>query len=81
VFRGHLAGHPRVTDVRDGPVLRGESVMLRPVAIDDLPRLAAIIATPEVGRWWGSAFTADDIEGVEVVFAVEVNGEVAGLAQ
>ncbi len=65
-----------------GPVLRGENVVLRPATIDDVPKFAAIIARPEVARWWGSPFTAADIAADgEVVFAIEVDGHVAGLVQ
>jgi aminoglycoside 6'-N-acetyltransferase len=65
------------------PVLRGERVLLRPVAEDDAARLLQILHEPEVARWWG-AFDAkrvreDLIEPPdETVFAVELDGELIG---
>jgi aminoglycoside 6'-N-acetyltransferase len=35
------------------PTLHGERVVLRPLADDDLDRLLAILAEPDVARWWG----------------------------
>jgi dethiobiotin synthetase len=35
-----------------GPELRGERVVLRAITAADVAPLAAIFATPEVGRWW-----------------------------
>ena len=64
------------------PVLQGDRVMLRRATVDDVPPLAAIIATPEVSRWWASPFSEADITADDaVVFAIEVEGEVAGLIQ
>ena len=71
-----------------GPVeLRGERVLLRPSTGDDVERLAEIIATPEVARWWGSI----GVEQVrremvgrfedELTYAIVVDGEVVGLIQ
>jgi aminoglycoside 6'-N-acetyltransferase len=68
------------------PVLRGERLLLRPLEDRDVAALAAILAEPEVSRWWGrwdeprvrEELLADD---EEVVLAVEVEGEVAGLLQ
>jgi aminoglycoside 6'-N-acetyltransferase len=34
------------------PTLRGESVLLRPVAEGDVAELVRILATPEVAQWW-----------------------------
>jgi aminoglycoside 6'-N-acetyltransferase len=65
----------------DQTVLRGEMVTLRPATTDDVPRLAAIIESPDVARWWGSPFTVADLGGEDVIFAIEVDGRVAGLIQ
>ena len=35
-----------------GPELRGERVVLRAITAADVAPLAAIVATPEVARWW-----------------------------
>jgi aminoglycoside 6'-N-acetyltransferase len=71
-----------VTDVR----LSGGRVALRPLEAADVPRLAEIAAEPEVARWWLGISEADLREladpGEETfVFAVELEGEVIGLAQ
>lgn len=63
--------------------LRGERVVLRTLEADDGPRLRAIVATPEVARWWGpqtEEFPFGDDPGA-TRFALLVSGEVAGLAQ
>ena len=66
--------------------LRGDSVVLRPLAVADVPRLVEIGRQPEVARWWTSVteekLTAkaegrDDVTGL----AVLVDGEVAGMIQ
>jgi aminoglycoside 6'-N-acetyltransferase len=71
-----------VTDGR----LHGERVTLRPLAASDVPRLAEIAAEPEVARWWLGLSEHDLLEmaGPEedgFVFAVELDGELIGLAQ
>ena len=67
-------------------ILRGPRLQLRPVRLEDVPRLAAIAAEPEVARWWGEVPESElrtmasggaNTEG----FAVEVNGEVVGMIQ
>jgi aminoglycoside 6'-N-acetyltransferase len=40
--------------------LRGDSVVLRPLSVDDVPRLVEIGRQPEVARWW-TTVTADDL--------------------
>jgi len=40
-------------DAETTPVLRGERVVLRPVAEADLARHAAILREEEVAAWWG----------------------------
>ena len=67
------------------PVLRGERVVLRPVREADAEALAAMLAEPAVAPWWGdwalARVRADLIaeQEWEVVLAVEVGGEVAGV--
>lgn len=52
---------------------------LRPLRDDDLPALREILRTPEVARWW----PPDGAEPDETLtrFAVEVEGELAGMVQ
>jgi aminoglycoside 6'-N-acetyltransferase len=66
--------------------LRGEKVLLRPLTTDDVPVLMDIQAQPVVARRWGEpsegdlrdkAAGRDDV----VPFAIELDGEVVGLAQ
>ncbi len=66
--------------------LRGERVTLRPLEASDVPRLAEIAAEPEVARWWLGLSAQDLLEKTgpdedDFVFAVELDGEVIGLAQ
>jgi aminoglycoside 6'-N-acetyltransferase len=58
----------------DAPTLYGERVVLRPLAEADIAPLNAIIATPEVRRWWGTDPTVDDQDA----FTIWVDGERAG---
>ncbi len=66
--------------------LRGERVTLRPLETADVPRLAEIAAEPEVARWW-LGLNQDDLldkagpDEDALVFTVELDGEVIGLAQ
>lgn len=67
--------------------LRGERVVLRPLAEEDVPRLVELGAAPEVARWWPGLTeehlltkARGDDDGV-TAFAVVVDGEVAGLVQ
>jgi RimJ/RimL family protein N-acetyltransferase len=62
------------------PVLRGPRVLLRPVAEDDLDAVLAILAEPEVARWWppgDSGETRAELPRPGVGLAVVVGGEVA----
>ncbi len=67
--------------------LRGDRVVLRPLAEEDVARIVELGADPEVARWWpgltpehvGEKARGED-EGV-VVFAILDGGEVAGLIQ
>lgn len=66
--------------------LRGDRVVLRPATDQDLPRFAEILRAPEVAAWWAMDDTPealrDEIFGDGVTtFAVEVNGNTAGLVQ
>jgi aminoglycoside 6'-N-acetyltransferase len=69
------------------PRLPGERVVLRPLSLDDAPRLSEIGAEPEVARWWpglGPEQLTAKAEGRDVgvvAFAVELDGEVIGLAE
>jgi aminoglycoside 6'-N-acetyltransferase len=68
-------------------VLRGERVALRPPTEADVARLAAILATPEVARWWPGETEETMRERVvegepdTTSWAVWVGGEIVGLAQ
>jgi aminoglycoside 6'-N-acetyltransferase len=70
-------------------VLRGDRVVLRPLSEADVTRLAELGADPEVARWW-PGLTREHLvakargEGEEadvVCYAIEAEGEVAGLIQ
>ena len=69
-----------------GDTLRGERVTLRPISIDDVPRLAEIAAEPEVAHWW-LRLTEDALrekarpEEDAMVFVIEEGGEVVGLVE
>jgi aminoglycoside 6'-N-acetyltransferase len=66
--------------------LRGERVLLRPLASRDLPAVTAIQAQPAVASRWGEP-EAEKLEGKAAgtdectVFAIELDGEVVGLIQ
>jgi aminoglycoside 6'-N-acetyltransferase len=71
----------RDTERMELPTLRGERVLLRPLTEDDLDGLLAILAEPEVARWWGPQAEDPDREellGPEARFAIVVDGAVAG---
>jgi aminoglycoside 6'-N-acetyltransferase len=55
-------------------MIAGERVALRPLAPEDVETLNAIIAEPEVRRWWGTDPTVDDQDA----FTLVVGGEIAG---
>jgi aminoglycoside 6'-N-acetyltransferase len=68
------------------PLLRGRNVLLRPLRVDDVERVAEIQAEPGVARWWGPPDEADlrrQAEGRadEKAFAIEREGELVGLIQ
>ena len=68
-------------------VLRGERVVLRPPTEADVAPLAAILATPEVARWWPGedeeTMRERVVEGEPdtTSWAVWVGDEIVGLAQ
>ena len=65
----------------DLPTLRGERVLLRPIAEDDADGLLSILAEPAVARWWGPQAEQpdrDELLGPEARFAVVVDGALAG---
>lgn len=84
---------PTATSAGSTPVrgavatLRGELVTLRPLRADDRPALVEVLSDPTVAAWWDSRgaevsaaeLLADDPE--VTVFAVEVDGELAGSIQ
>ena len=66
--------------------IRGDSVVLRSLAVDDVPRLVEIGRQPEVARWWTSVTTEqltakaegrDDAPGLAILVA----GDVVGMIQ
>jgi aminoglycoside 6'-N-acetyltransferase len=72
-------GHPEL------PALRGERVLLRPIRDDDAAPLLAMLAEPEVARWFGSwdeARVRRDLiapQDDEQVLAIDVDGDLAGM--
>jgi aminoglycoside 6'-N-acetyltransferase len=71
--------------MEDAVELRGDRVLLRPAREADLPALVAMNATPSVAAWWPP-------EGIEwwrrqlddettAMFAIEVDGDLAGMVQ
>ena len=66
--------------------LRGDSVVLRPLSIDDVPRLVEIGRQREVARWWTSV-TAEDLaakaEGRDEAkgLAILLDGDLVGMIQ
>ena len=89
IERDETAAHFDVVEhpVHAGPPrLEGETVALRPLGPEDVERLREIQAEEGVARWWGAPDVselrakAEGRDGV-VAFAIEVEGEVAGLIQ
>ena len=48
-------------------MIAGERVTLRPLEPGDVEALNAIIAEPEVRRWWGTDPTVDDQDAFTIV--------------
>ena len=69
----------------DEPELGGERVTLRPIREADRTNLRAILADPEVRRWWGpedlDASVADLYDDDAHGFAIVVGGEIVGYVQ
>lgn len=67
--------------------LEAPGLRLRPATADDHPALAAILAEPEVARWWvhGPLDEAQaellDVDDDTVILVIEVDGEIAGQIQ
>ena len=67
-------------------LLRGRKVVLRPLRVDDVERVAEIQAEPGVARWWGPPDEAElrrQAEGRDEAkaFAIESEGKLVGLIQ
>jgi AcrR family transcriptional regulator/RimJ/RimL family protein N-acetyltransferase len=63
------------------PPLSGERVLLRPAGEADVEPLAAILAEPDVARWWGERspeWVRDELVADGDGWVIEVAGEVAG---
>jgi aminoglycoside 6'-N-acetyltransferase len=73
--------------VDDRPeLLRGDHVILRPLRVDDVERVAEIQSESEVARWWGPPNEAElrqQAEGRDEAnaLAIEQEGELVGLIQ
>ncbi len=63
------------------PVLRGERLLLRPAAPDDVEALTRMLAEPEVARWWGRYDAAKVRDELPISFAAVVDGAVQGWLQ
>ena len=67
--------------------LRGDRVVLRLLAEADVPRIVELGAHPDVARWWRGLTTEHVLEKARredegvAVFAIVVDGEVAGMIQ
>jgi aminoglycoside 6'-N-acetyltransferase len=67
--------------------LRGDRVVLRPLAEADVSRIVELGAAPEVSRWWRGLtheHVLDKARGEDdgaVVFAIVLDSEVAGMIQ
>jgi aminoglycoside 6'-N-acetyltransferase len=75
-----------VSGTEDRPTLRGVEVVLRPLQLDDVARVAAIQSQPEVARWWGLPDRAElrrQAEGRsdDQALAIVLDGALVGLIQ
>lgn len=65
--------------------LRGERVVLRRATVADAPAVAAVLADPEVVRWWGPLDRAElgrDLRRRDsVTFVIELGREAVGMLQ
>lgn len=63
--------------------IEGERLRLRPVVADDVPSLRGFLADPSVARWWPMPTDERwpyDEDGT-IPWAIEVDGQVAGMVQ
>ena len=63
------------------PTLRGARVVLRPLTDADAPALLALLRDPGVAAWWMRASWDQICEEGAVVYAVAVDGALAGSIQ
>jgi len=64
--------------------IQGRRLRLRKLTESDRPLMAAILAEPEVGRWWAPRGADEAVDGLyddEIVYAIEIDGVVAGAIQ
>jgi len=66
--------------------LLGELVVLRPLRVEDAPRVVELASAPEVARWWPGLTKSEVVEQVEgrgdaTGFAILDQSELAGLIQ
>ena len=66
--------------------LLGELVVLRPLRVEDAPRVVELASAPEVARWWPGLTESEVVEQVEgrgdpTGFAILDQSELAGLIQ
>ena len=59
----------------------GAGVVLRPLRDDDAPVISRILAEPEVSHWWLRQTWDRIVEDGSVSFAIETDGDVAGMIQ
>jgi aminoglycoside 6'-N-acetyltransferase len=63
-----------------GPLLHGARLTLRPASPADAGAIAAILAEPEVARWWGPndpASVVEEMQGCDA-FVVVIGDDIAG---
>src|SRR3954469_17951040 len=68
------------------PTLHGDLVVLRPLRVEDVERVAEIQSEPAVARWWGPPDLDDlrrkaDGRDEPVGLAIEDDGELVGFIQ
>ena len=58
----------------EAPTITGARVTLRPLAPEDVGALNAIVAEPEVRRWWGTDPTVDEQDAFTILIGEEIAG-------